>query len=63
MSTFDRKSKKFEVFKDLLQTSLKIHKQLTEKDKIKNFQSLMRCDAPQIFKNITSPNRIFGCAP
>ena len=57
MSTLDRKSEKFEVFEDLLPTSLKIHKQLTEKDKINYFQSLMRCDAPRLFKNITSPNR------
>ena len=57
MPTFDGKSEKFELFEDLLQTSLKIHNQLTEEDKINYFHSLMRDDALQTFKNITSPNR------
>ena len=34
MPTFDGKSEKFELFEDLFQTSLKIHNQLTEQDKI-----------------------------
>ena len=33
MPTSDGKSEKFELFKDLLQKSLKIHNQLTEEDK------------------------------
>ena len=57
MPTFDGKSEKFELFEDLFQTSLKIHNQLTEEDKINYFHSLMRGDALQAFKNITSPNR------
>ena len=57
MPTFDRKSEKFELFEDLFQTSLKIHNQLTEEDKTNYFHSLMRGDALQTFKNITSPNR------
>ena len=57
MSTFDGKSEKFELFEDLFRTSLKIHNQLTEEDKISYFHSLMRGDALQTFKNITSPNR------
>ena len=57
MPTFDGKSEKFELFEDLFQASLKIHNQLTEDDKIKYFHSLMRGDALQTFKNITSPNR------
>ena len=57
MPTFDGKSEKFELFEDLFQTCLKIHNQLTEEDKINNFHSLMRGDALQTFKNITSPNR------
>ena len=57
MPTFDGKSEKFELFEDLFQTSLKIHNQLTEEDKINYFHSLMRGDALQTFKNITSPNR------
>ena len=57
MPTFDGKSGKFELFEDLFQTSLKIHNQLTEEDKINYFHSLMRGDALQTFKNITSPKR------
>ena len=57
MPTFDGKSEKFELFEDLFQTSLKIHNQLTEEDKKYYFHSLMRGDALQTFKNITSPSR------
>ena len=57
MPTFDGKSERFELFEDLFQTSLKIHNQLTEEDKINYFHSVMRGDALQTFKNITSPNR------
>ena len=57
MPTFGGKSDKFELFDDLFQTSLKIHNQLTEEDKINYFHSLMRGDALQTFKNIDSPNR------
>ena len=56
MPTFDGKSEKFELFEDLFQTSLKIHNQLTEEDKIFYFHPLMRGDALQTFKNIDSPN-------
>ena len=47
MPTFDGKSEKFELFEDLFQTSLKIHNQLTEEDKIYYFHSRMRGDALQ----------------
>ena len=57
MPTFDGKSEKFELFEDLFQTSFKIHNQLTQEDKINYFHSLMRGDALQTFKNITTPNR------
>ena len=57
MPTFDGKSEDFELFEDLCQTSLKIHNQLSEEDKINCFHSLMRADALQTFKNILSPNR------
>ena len=57
MPTFDGESEKIELFEDLFQTSLKIHNQLTEEDKKNYFQSLMRGDALQTFKNITSPNK------
>ena len=39
MPTFHGKSEKFELFGDLFQTSLKIHNQLTEEDKINDFHS------------------------
>ena len=55
--TFDGKTLRFELFEDLFQTSLKIHNQLTEEDKINNFHSLMRGDALQTFRNIISLNR------
>ena len=57
MPTLDGKSEKFELFEDLFQTSLKLHNQLTEGDKINYFHSLINGDALQISKNITSPNR------
>ena len=57
MPTFDGKSEKFELFEDLFQTSLKIQNKLTQEDKVNYFHSLMRGDALQTFKNITSPNR------
>ena len=57
MPTFDGKSEKFELFEDLFQTSLKVYNQLTEEDKVNYFHSLMRCDALQTFKNISSRNR------
>ena len=57
MPTFDGRSEKFELFDGLLQTSLKIHNQLTEEDRINYFHSLMREDASQTFKNIIGPIR------
>ena len=57
MSIFDWKSEKFDLFEDLFQTSLKFHNQVTEDDRIHYFHSLMRDDALQTFKNISSPNR------
>ena len=57
MPTFDGKSEKFELFEDMFQTSLKIHNQLTQEDKINYFHSLMRGNAVKTFRNITTPNR------
>ena len=57
MPTFDGKSEKFGLFEDIFHTSLKIHNQLIEEDKIYYFHSLMRGDELQTFKNIDSPNR------
>ena len=56
-TTFDGKLEKFELFEDLFQTSLKIHNQPTEEDKINYFHSLIRGDALQTFNKISSPNR------
>ena len=55
--TFDGKSEKFELFENLFQTSLKIHNQLTEEDRIIYFHSLMRGDDLQTFKNNNGPTR------
>ena len=52
MPTFDGKSEKFELFGDLFQTSLEIHNQLTEEDRINYFHSFIRGDALLTFKNI-----------
>ena len=57
MPTFDGESEEFELFGDLFQTSLKIHNQLTEVDRINYFHSLMRGDALQTFKNINGPTQ------
>ena len=57
MPTFDGKSEKFELFEDLFQTSLKIHNQLTEDDRISYCHSLMRGDALPTSKNINGPTR------
>ena len=57
MPTFDGKSEKFELFEDLFRTSLKIHNQLTDEDRINYFHSLMRGDVLETFKNINGPTR------
>ena len=58
MSTFDGKPEKFELFEDLFQTSLKIHNELTENDRINYFHCLMRGgDALQTYQNINGPTR------
>ena len=57
MPNFYGKSEKFELFEDLFKTSLKIHNQLIEEDKINYFHSLIRGDALQTFKNNSSRNR------
>ena len=57
MPTFDGKIEKFELFEDLFQTSLKIHNQLAEDERINYFHSLMRIDVLQTFKNINGPIR------
>ena len=49
--------KRNQQFEDPFQTSLKIHSQLTEEDKKNHSQSLMRGDALQTLKIISSLNR------
>ena len=49
--------KKNEIFADLFQTRQISKNQLTEEDKINYFHFLMRGDAPQTFKKISSLNR------
>ena len=57
MPTIDGKPENFELFEDLFQTSLKIHNEFTENDRINYFHCLMRGDALQTFKNIDCPTR------
>ena len=47
--------RKFELFEDFLQKSFKIHNQLTEDVKTNYFNSPMKGDALQTFKNINGP--------
>ena len=49
MPIIDGKFEKFELFEDLFQTSLEIHNQLTEDDRINYFHSVLRRDALQNF--------------
>ena len=57
MRAFDGKSEKFELFGDPFPTSLKIHNQLTEDNRINYYQSLMKGTALQTFENINNPTR------
>ena len=57
MPTFNGKSEKFSLFEDFLQTSLKIHNQLTENDRVNYFHSLLRGDALPTIENINGPTR------
>ena len=57
MPTFDGKTEKFELFEDLFQTSLKVHPQITQQEKIHYFHSLLRGDALQTFRNMTETTK------
>ena len=57
MASFDGQSEKFDLFEDLFQTSLSVHNQLTEEDRIIYLYSLMWGDALKTFKNINGPTR------
>ena len=55
--TFDGKSEKFELFEDLFHTMIKMQPEMTEQMKINHFHSLLRKNALQAFRNISSTNR------
>ena len=55
--TFDGKSEKFELFEDLFHTVIKMQPEMTEAMKINHFHSLLRKNALQTFRNISSANR------
>ena len=54
---FDGKSEKFELFKDLFLTMIKMQPAMTEQMKINHFHSLLRKGALQTFRNLNSINR------
>ena len=55
--TFDGKSEKFELFEDLFHTMIKMQPEMTKQMKINQFHSLLRKNALQTFRNISSSNR------
>ena len=55
--TFDGKSEKFELFEDLFDTMIKMQPEMTEQMKINHFHSLLRKNALQAIRNISSSNR------
>ena len=55
--TFDGKSEKFELFEDLFHTMIKMQPEMTEQMKINHFHSLLRKNALQTFRNISSASR------
>ena len=64
MPLFEGNSEKLELGKDLLQTCLKFDDHLVEVDRMDNFNSVLRGDALQTFKTISSPTpESFGKIP
>ena len=57
MPIFDGRSEKIELFENMFQTSINNHHQPMEENRIHYLHSLMRGDALQTFKNISSPRR------
>ena len=55
--TFDGKSEKFELFEDLFHTMIKMQPEMTEHMKINHFHSLLRKNALQTFRSISTANR------
>ena len=57
--TFDGKSEKFVLFEDLFHTMIKMQPEMSEQMKINHFHSLLRKNALQTFRNISTANRQF----
>ena len=55
--TFDGKSEKFELFEDLFHTLIKMQPDMSDTMKINHFNSLLRKNALQTFRNINTANR------
>ena len=55
--TFNGKSEKFELFEDLFHTTIKLQPEMSEQMKISHFHSLLRKNALQTFRNISTANR------
>ena len=55
--TFDGKSEKFELFEDLFHTMIKMQPEMSEQMKINHSHSLLRKNALQTFRNISTANR------
>ena len=53
---FDWKNEKFELFRDLFHTMLKMHSEMTEAIKINHFHAHLRKEALQTFRNISASN-------
>ena len=54
---FDGKSETFELFEDLFHTMIKMQPEMSEQMKINHFHSLLRNNALQTFRNISTANR------
>ena len=55
--TFDGKSEKFELFEDLFHTMIKMQPEMSEPMKFNQFYSVLRKNALQTFRNISTANR------
>ena len=55
--TFDGKSEKFELFEDLFHTMINMQPEMSEQMKFNHFHSLLRKNALQTFRNISTANK------
>ena len=55
--TFDGKSEKFELFEDLFRTMIKMQPEMSEQMKINHLLLLLKKNALQTFRNISTANR------